>query len=347
MQAKAKEHLEAAKSELTKADDYASKRGVEAKKYAKLAQLPEPSLPMALGLLSGYKPYGRGYRIPQVTQIGDYCFCSGFARTAKLTSAVARLPSSCRPEKRLVFNAHTSGTKTIRLDVLANGEIRYSTGNNGTIVSFDGIAFARKDAASQVANLKNGWTAFGAEYREPTLYRQGDLCMLSGVAKLASGAVSSWNNHIVTLPEACRPRDGRLVFSVHSNGYMHRVDVLKSGHVQWVAGERKAPWLSLDGIIFFPLSNGNMSLAEGWSAYGSPYRAQAVVPDAGPRVPAVRSRQDERQPEHCRAPGQVPPGVGHRGAVPQPPRARRAARPDQERPTRLARRHQAGRLARL
>lgn len=63
-------------------------------------------------------------------------------------------------------------------------------------------------------DLKNNWVPAADVYRTPSWRRNGDLCVLSGVARAAKGA---WHPHIATVPERskCRP-ELKLTFFVYA-----------------------------------------------------------------------------------------------------------------------------------
>jgi len=92
--------------------------------------------------LVNYFPYGNGYRPPQFKRVGRFCILSGLARTSYPRPAlIARLPSQCRPEQRLIFglNHHQF---VWRVDVLPNGEVSRVSGTTPhDWISLDGVRF--------------------------------------------------------------------------------------------------------------------------------------------------------------------------------------------------------------
>lgn len=95
-----------------------------------------------LDLLNGWKPYQRGYRAPTVYKIHNMCVLSGLAKATKgWRSHMANVPVECRPDTRIVFavNHHTG---SMRLDIFADGMIRYISGfRRNHWVTFDGIIY--------------------------------------------------------------------------------------------------------------------------------------------------------------------------------------------------------------
>jgi len=88
----------------------------------------------------------------------------------------------------------------------------------------------------------SGWSDYGHSYLGATVDRWNRLCFVSGL-------LAGWNGQIGTLGDDCRPRDGRLIFSLIKGDHASRVDVLPDGRIFHIAGGG-GHWLSLSGIWF-------------------------------------------------------------------------------------------------
>ncbi len=84
---------------------------------------------------------------------------------------------------------------------------------------------------------------------------------------------------MVKLPQDCRPKDGRLIFSLDQYQYSVRVDVNVDGSVVFVEGSKSLRWISLDGITFSTEQSANiLNLQKGWKAYDAKtYRTPSFV----------------------------------------------------------------------
>jgi len=58
------------------------------------------------------------------------------------------------------------------------------------------------------------------------------------------------SNPIMKVPDNCKPPKGRIAFLQNHGKRSHRVDVLSTGEVRWISGDRKVQWLSLDGMLW-------------------------------------------------------------------------------------------------
>jgi len=235
-------------------------------------------------LAAGITAYRRGFRAPLFTVYKGVCALSGVAYGKRLLTVLGTLPAACRPKGRLSFTQIVSPVLTLRLDVLPSGQllgVAASQPHNGSVPSgwlpLDGIVFPVNSAQRAVELLptKTTWQNQGGDFEPLSLSRAGELCVLFGTVSLAPPAnLNHWAPHITTLPAHCRPRDGKLSFTVGSHHTAHRVDVLTSGEVRWVSGPRRHSTLSLSGIAFFPSSAANpLPTLNGWSSYGGVFRA--------------------------------------------------------------------------
>ena len=95
-----------------------------------------------------------------------------------------------------------------------------------------------------------------------------DLQYASSRGLIKGGA---WNK-LAHVPSLCAPST-RLIFNLNNHEFTSRVDVLKSGDIQWIAGGRSHGWISLSGIAFpaKTAQRSNVPLVAGWKPYGGDY----------------------------------------------------------------------------
>lgn len=112
-----------------------------------------------------------------------------------------------------------------------------------------------------VIKLEKPYENFGGEYKEAsaTMIKGSGICVVSGLLRGDVGLV-------MTLGAACRPYDGRLVFSLLRGDVPARVDVLPDGRVYVIAGGSGAT-VSLDGMIFPAKVSQNVQLLNNWVGY--------------------------------------------------------------------------------
>jgi hypothetical protein len=77
-----------------------------------------------LRVMNGWKNFGGAYGRATVRGVNNVCFMSGVLRgtSAKWGSVMAKLPKSCQPRRRMMFNVN-EGKNAARLDVLPNGNV--------------------------------------------------------------------------------------------------------------------------------------------------------------------------------------------------------------------------------
>jgi hypothetical protein len=133
-------------------------------------------------LLNGWQNYQSGYADASYAKTSaDVVVLKGLVRfgTATANTPICQLPVGYRPGYRLVFitsslNGSVSGTG--RIDIAANGEVRFVTGNNGWI-SLDGLRFVASTASYTWTSpaVQNGWVDYGSDLapRQTTLDSQG------------------------------------------------------------------------------------------------------------------------------------------------------------------------------
>jgi len=256
-----------------------AKKAAVAEKVVK-ARLREQAMKAGgrpLPLTNGFKPFAQGFRSPMFSKLSNFCVLSGTAFGNNLLGRMAHLPVKCRPKARHVFNQFIRDDTVARLDILPNGRItgyapdRKNEEHSGA-VTYEGTIYPVGKVAGTKLALAPGWVPYGPRYAAPVWMKSGGLCVVSGMIRTQDRSNNKWNSLLFTLPPACRPADGRLVFSLNGGSASHRVDVLKDGSVRWVIGNRKQPVLSLNGIAFFTHSSRPIQLLNGLTRYANDYR---------------------------------------------------------------------------
>jgi len=251
-------------------------------------------LPIALS--KRLKPLTRGYRYPLYTVLGNVCVLSGVVNGTNLYGKLGRLPLDCRPKQRHIFSTRVGKDRLLRVDVTPAGWIVGRRDNSDMLsvnassskalvsdpsklpklpgsLSLEAVSFPVASAQLKAVPLQKGWKNFGGRFQNLSVFQNGDLCMLSGLVRLQSDNIAKWPAHIANLPISCRPLDGRLSFRVFDGSEPHRVDILPSGRVLWVVGNRRNSWLSLSGVSFFTASTTNpITLLNGWRSFKRGYR---------------------------------------------------------------------------
>jgi hypothetical protein len=193
------------------------------------------------------------------------CVLTGSVGGGTTAAPVGVLPSSCRPNARVVFGARTHSGAAARVDILPNGSVIYVAKESGAAsapIALDGLHFTTGKleplgAQSGVGAPLEGSRPFGVAVG-------ADTCTLGGTAAV-EGAQTQWTDGLLgELPEACKPVY-RLSFAVSSSQGATRVDVLPDGRVYRAAGG--PGWISLDGIRFpaSKASSAPLALGAGWS----------------------------------------------------------------------------------
>lgn len=113
------------------------------------------------------------------------------------------------------------------------------------------VAGALSNATTQAITLNAPFSAYGAGYEPPSMTRQGNTVVLSGLLRDdAGGGISG--AQIATLPVGFRPANRHIFMLMCSTGPA-RVDVLPTGQITFTASPNAAiafGWLSLSGISF-------------------------------------------------------------------------------------------------
>ena len=219
-----------------------------------------------VSFLHGARNYGGIWEDAYYSKINGECVLGGLISKGS-SWEVAQLPSTCRPEKALIFNVNNHQC-TMRLDIYTDGKIKAITGVCHGWVSLSGVSFIPKDSKSSssalASSLKSGWVPSGSFWEAPSYTLVDGECLVQGFIQ-----GGSWG-HITTLPAGCRPYK-RLIFNLNNHESTSRVDVLQDGRVLWIDGGRSHGWLSLTGIRFVAVPTNGVTLAQQWQPYGHEY----------------------------------------------------------------------------
>jgi len=239
--------------------EWESKRGPAWKRARKMAK----GHPITLH--GGMKRYGGRFHTPSWRVYKGICSLSGIARG--FSHHIATLPEVCRPKGRLIFPVLLGGSMA-RVDVLTNGRVEYIAGGepHKRWMSFNGITFALGGRGGEALELSSNWVNYGHGYRSSRLNVVNNMCVLSGLIR--SG---SWSQFAL-VPEACRPSDGRLIFTGNNHATVTRVDVDKDGQVWYAGGTQSHHWANFDSMVWTAKAGTKLRLENGWQTYGHNYR---------------------------------------------------------------------------
>ena len=174
-----------------------------------------------------------------------------------------------------MFDAHVTDGETMRLDVLPTGDVLYGGGSyDGPFVSLTGLTFAVKESDGSPLKLAAPWTSYDETWARPRITMQDELCVLSGMIRVES--VQLWSENLLTVPQDCRPRNGKRVFMINSDRNSHRVELDQDGVLKWIAGGKVLPWVSLNGITYFPSSTNALPLEPGFQNFAQGYQTATV-----------------------------------------------------------------------
>jgi hypothetical protein len=208
-----------------------------------------------LELTDDYVDYETGYRGASVTTEGDLVVISGLIETASGAAdwaagdVIATLPAELAPEDELIFTLNQHD-KSARVNILPSGDIVYGEGDSDYAwLSLSGISYSL-DLGDDL-ELTDDFADYGGAYRPPSVTTDGDLVMISGLVKTASGSSEDWNTGdvIATLPAELAP-EGELIFTMNQHNKSARVNILPSGDIVFGEGDPDYGWLSLSGMTF-------------------------------------------------------------------------------------------------
>jgi len=308
---KNKKKEKTAKELLRKAAERKRERGQKERAAKKLERTGYP-----IKLENNWEWIGYGYEKPVYRREGSLCIVSGVIRLATtFNPRVATLPPACRPyDGTHIFSLILNGD-VARVDVGKAGEVTIITGVRvaAGYLSLNGITFVVNDNDQTPLTLENRWVPYASGYAAPSMYQPGSLCMLSGLAKNGG-----WS-YLLSVPDECRPFDGRALFNTNNHDANTRWDMLRNGQVHFSGGRTNYGWTSLDGMIWPGKVDGHrLDLLSGFGNYDHDFRP-AKASRSG-RVCAlsglVRRENNNanliaRLPETCRPRRRIITGAPH------------------------------------
>eukprot|EP00931_Biecheleriopsis_adriatica_P096057 TRINITY_DN6969_c0_g1_i4.p1 TRINITY_DN6969_c0_g1~~TRINITY_DN6969_c0_g1_i4.p1 ORF type:complete len:1741 (-),score=336.34 TRINITY_DN6969_c0_g1_i4:106-5328(-) len=245
------------------------------KRYHLVRLWPAQELTTVLPLVNGWQAYGGDYRTPTYVLLGGICLVEGVIKSGAW-GHLATLPSECRPNRHLVFSIGNHD-KPARVDVLPNGEIHWIAGGSDYgWISLSGIVFCQSSQGRTTLPLENDWHGYGMGFGAPSFTLANGLCFVEGMIKSRSGSLG----HVATLPPECRPNK-LLAFNANSNLQTVCIHVLSNGEVYVIAGG--SDWISLDGIVYAPGSQGQkqLNLSSACEGYGEDYGIPTFTSTSG------------------------------------------------------------------
>lgn len=120
-----------------------------------------------------------------------------------------------------------SPSQTFPLRLRSSGLLRGIASNKTILsghISLDGVVYPTSSSRVQSLEPMGDWVSRDPRREQLTVVKKGRLCVMSGVLKIKNGDMSNWDSRLTNV-SSCRPKDGRLIFSVPSGRSMHRVDV--------------------------------------------------------------------------------------------------------------------------
>lgn len=103
----------------------------------------------AINLINSWVNYDDGYALASYKLVNGICYLQGLVKRSPIhhNCTIALLPVECRPQGRLIFtvsnhNYNAPGGGSLRVDILANGEIVFVGGDkHHDWLSLSGISF--------------------------------------------------------------------------------------------------------------------------------------------------------------------------------------------------------------
>jgi hypothetical protein len=243
---------------------------------------PLQTMPSKIDLKEHWASYGAEFGDPSFIVKGGLCCLEGaikaeerqFDGTRPAAEVIAQLPSTCRPSKRLIFNANSDNAIS-RIDILPSGQVMWANGmSKNPVVSLAGIVFSAGATSRKALVLDSNWSAFGGEYGTPSFVKSasGRFCSVEGLIKSKGG--TTWGK-LATLPIECRPGQ-RQIFNMNNHDLSTRLDVLPDGSIMWAAGGKGHGFLSLSGMLIATASPARSSSTKSTnSAYANPQAGPA------------------------------------------------------------------------
>jgi hypothetical protein len=233
----------------------------------------------ALELKNQFEPYryeGELFRPPIFTKMESVVILSGATAGPDIKKLLTVLPANARPAKRLVFDVHGEYTSMMRVDVFADGRVKWVAGAaESSWMSLDSIIYAVNGTFFNPIQLDGRYVNFGEGYADASYYVQDNLCVLQGLIR--DRYYEHLRGHVGVLGSDCRPREGQLIFRSNSMLYTHRIDVGTNGWIYYQWGTNyQMDYRSLAGIAFFIVSNRQLPLINGYGVYGGGYRPPSI-----------------------------------------------------------------------
>jgi hypothetical protein len=224
-------------------------------------------------------------------KVGKLCILGGsVSGTIVQGNTIANVPSFCRPQEILTFNA-IIGKLPARVDILPSGQVVLQSTKCPAIstdISLNGIMYhprgVRSPSLTDIAKqdpvppmqalltLQGGWMTNTNGYRGPIAEITDDgICLLSG--RIVGGKAGK----VAEIPSFCTP-DAMASFGVLAEGKrVVRLDIGVDGMITLEATDPVPEWISLDQIIFKPEYTINLAKGNSWSDFGSDSRGSFAV----------------------------------------------------------------------
>jgi len=186
---------------------------------------------------------------------GNVCTMLGQTHSGRnFQERIMTLPTFCRPKRKMMF-AFSHAQETMRVDVDVDGGVfPYQVPDTvEKYLNLQSIVFPVVDGEDIKLNDDGGWKVVG-DQPKPQAFRQGSLCILSGVAfneDVRSGTHSllKHSGSPGVLPEWCLPRHRMAFTTISTTGKAQRIDITDDGVIRWIAGAREK-YMNLVGIKF-------------------------------------------------------------------------------------------------
>lgn len=242
-------------------------------------------------LENGWVNYGSGFESAgYVRTNAGIVTLKGLVKSGATNTTIFTLPPGYRPAMRMLFvTAGANNSTASRIDVLADGQVRWVTGpsNSAAHVSLASVQFPAADVAPNSAwtNIAyaSGWVPYendwpGGQYWQDSLGR----VWFRGMVSRSSGVIPTAETQFGAIPASIAP-PGQIHLLGASNGsYFFSLHVSAEGAMVFKpGGNANVNWLSLCNICILPAtkfppnSYTGVGLAGAWATYSASY------PDAG------------------------------------------------------------------
>jgi len=192
-----------------------------------------------------------------------FAFAFAFASIARLAEAVPDVGCYHTNTKKQLFVGNNQEVN-VQIDVRSDGAIAYGAGakSGDNWVSVSNVIYPTRGRTA--LSLASGWTNTGGEYQTAEYSCADSVVSLTGVVQKSTARAEG--DIIATLPDGCRPRNGRLAFTARDADGTARVDVDASGNVRWMSGASAiGKIISLSGVTFSTSAGSSLTFANSWS----------------------------------------------------------------------------------